>query len=293
MEARDYYPFGLRMPGRSVTAGTPAVEDYTGHELDSETGMHYAGARYYMGALGRWTSTDPLADDFPAWSPYNYAENNPLGLVDPDGQAACDIELCGQNGSSITIETDAVDVSVDVSSLPGTDFGGNHTLEGRDVVLAGLDVAGVVDPTGVADATAATMYAGSGDWGNALISAAGLAVGFGDLAKGGRIAGQVKKLTGAVGDAKKGARSLDEQAADLVELNGGRNRVTMRSPSRQYDVDLAGRSHGGVPTPHTKISERNLRAPNQPAYNTKSAEVTKTTQDELRMVRRYLESINP
>jgi len=47
--------------------GTPAVEDDTGHELDAKanssavpTGMHYAGARYYMSALGRWTSTDPI-----------------------------------------------------------------------------------------------------------------------------------------------------------------------------------------------------------------------------------------
>ena len=25
--------------------------------------MHYAGARYYMSALGRWNGPDPLADD--------------------------------------------------------------------------------------------------------------------------------------------------------------------------------------------------------------------------------------
>jgi hypothetical protein len=28
-ETRDYYPFGLRMPGRSTVEGTPAAEDYT------------------------------------------------------------------------------------------------------------------------------------------------------------------------------------------------------------------------------------------------------------------------
>ena len=36
VETRGYYPFGLRMPGRSVTPDTETEEDYTGHELDGE-----------------------------------------------------------------------------------------------------------------------------------------------------------------------------------------------------------------------------------------------------------------
>ncbi|WP_353562788.1 RHS repeat-associated core domain-containing protein [Longimonas sp.] len=42
------------MPGRTLAQGPRADEDYTGHELDAETGLHYAGARYYMSAIGRW-----------------------------------------------------------------------------------------------------------------------------------------------------------------------------------------------------------------------------------------------
>jgi RHS repeat-associated protein len=63
------------------------AEDDTGHELDDETGMHYAGARYYMSALGRWNGPDPLADDVPAWSPQAYSYNNPIGFMDPTGMA--------------------------------------------------------------------------------------------------------------------------------------------------------------------------------------------------------------
>ena len=33
-----------------------------------------------------WNSVDPLADDYPGWSPYNYALGNPMRLVDPDGR---------------------------------------------------------------------------------------------------------------------------------------------------------------------------------------------------------------
>ncbi len=81
----DYYPFGLQMPGRVYVSGTPTREGFTGHELDAETGMNYAGARYYMPALGRFSSTDPHAASYPGWSPYHYAANNPVSVTDPTG----------------------------------------------------------------------------------------------------------------------------------------------------------------------------------------------------------------
>jgi len=39
---------------------------------------------------GRWLSPDPLAEEFPEWSPYNYTLNNPIRYVDPDGRAPVD-----------------------------------------------------------------------------------------------------------------------------------------------------------------------------------------------------------
>ena len=86
-EAKDYYAWGLEMPGRVFTQGEPTEEGFTGHERDAETSMLYAGARYYLPALGRWTAVDPLADQFPSVSPYNYALNNPVSLLDPDGRS--------------------------------------------------------------------------------------------------------------------------------------------------------------------------------------------------------------
>lgn len=85
------------------------------------------------------------------------------------------------------------------------------------------------------------------------------------------------------------SKSLKDQASELVAKNGGKNRVTMRSPSQKVETDLSGKSHGGIETPHTKISERNVNAPNQPAYNTKSATVQPSTQQDIRTARRYLE----
>ncbi|MHB2149754.1 RHS repeat-associated core domain-containing protein [Calditrichota bacterium LG25] len=47
---------------------------------------YYFGARYYVPAIGRWWSMDPLADKYISLSPYNYVENNPINLFDPDGK---------------------------------------------------------------------------------------------------------------------------------------------------------------------------------------------------------------
>ena len=82
----DYYPFGLVMPNQSEVGAEKTKENYTGHELDEETGLVYAGARYYMPEVGRWTSVDPLAANYAAWSPYHYSYNNPNRFVDPDGR---------------------------------------------------------------------------------------------------------------------------------------------------------------------------------------------------------------
>jgi hypothetical protein len=51
-DATDSYAFGLRMPGRVLVNGTPTQEGYTGHELDAESDLNYAGARCWK--CRRW-----------------------------------------------------------------------------------------------------------------------------------------------------------------------------------------------------------------------------------------------
>jgi RHS repeat-associated protein len=85
----DYYPFGLEMPSRVWTVDPPR-ERYTGHEIEalgSNTTWYYAGARMYDPVVARWMTTDPLAEKFPGWSPYNYSLNNTINFLDPDGLA--------------------------------------------------------------------------------------------------------------------------------------------------------------------------------------------------------------
>ncbi len=42
-------------------------------------------ARHYNSDLSIWLSVDPMSDKYPGVSPYTYCANNPVRLVDPDG----------------------------------------------------------------------------------------------------------------------------------------------------------------------------------------------------------------
>lgn len=48
--------------------------------------LAFAG-RYYDPYSGRFLQIDPKAHNYPAWSPYTYALNNPLRFVDPSGDS--------------------------------------------------------------------------------------------------------------------------------------------------------------------------------------------------------------
>ncbi|MCT4294476.1 hypothetical protein HZP22_11585, partial [Elizabethkingia anophelis] len=89
IEENNYYPFGLKHQGynSSSLANNAYQYKYNGKELQ-ETGMYDYGARMYMPDLGRWGVIDPLTEKMTRYSPYNYAFNNPIRFIDPDGRAA-------------------------------------------------------------------------------------------------------------------------------------------------------------------------------------------------------------
>ncbi len=85
LQEHDYYPFGMRFSG---SLGGDNKYLFNGKELqDEELGgvnldWYDYGARFYDPALGRFICLDPIADQFPHVSPYNYAENSPIANID-------------------------------------------------------------------------------------------------------------------------------------------------------------------------------------------------------------------
>ena len=68
--------------GNIVAAEAQLRHEFTGYESEAESGLQYAGARYYLPELGVFTSHDP-AEQFA--SPYAYSGGDPLNGTDPDG----------------------------------------------------------------------------------------------------------------------------------------------------------------------------------------------------------------
>ena len=58
---------------------------FNSKELDPETGMHYYGARFHNPKLSIWLSVDKYSHKGPGLSPYIYSANNPIMLIDLDG----------------------------------------------------------------------------------------------------------------------------------------------------------------------------------------------------------------
>jgi len=59
---------------------------FSAKERDPETGLSYFGSRYYSSDLSIWLSVDPMSAKYPSLSPYTYCANNPVKLVDPNGE---------------------------------------------------------------------------------------------------------------------------------------------------------------------------------------------------------------
>ena len=84
LQELHYYPFGMLMEGIGTAKVTNNGYKYNGKELNEDLGLNWLdfNMRWYDPALGRFPGIDKLADTFNFVTPYNYAENEPVGHID-------------------------------------------------------------------------------------------------------------------------------------------------------------------------------------------------------------------
>ena len=93
----DYRPYGERV--RKQVESDKNTRWYTGHPEDKETGLTYAGARFYDSVTGRFLAVDPVGfvvRNIQSFNRYAYANNNPYKYVDPDGKYIIAIGTSGE-----------------------------------------------------------------------------------------------------------------------------------------------------------------------------------------------------
>ncbi|MGN8067809.1 DUF6443 domain-containing protein [Mucilaginibacter sp. 22184] len=103
VQTDDYLPFGMEI-SRTVNAAKNEYL-YNTKELQENIQLYDYGARFYDPVIARWTSVDPLAEKSRRWTPYNYAENDPIRNIDPDGMDV--VYGGGVNGGDLYTGTDA------------------------------------------------------------------------------------------------------------------------------------------------------------------------------------------
>ena len=74
----------------------------------------YSEATLRPEIVSRWFNPDPLSDEFPSWSPYNFTNDNPIFFIDPTGLAPETIYENIATGETVEVK-DGIDKTIQVS----------------------------------------------------------------------------------------------------------------------------------------------------------------------------------
>ncbi len=141
IEENNYYPFGLKHKGYNAIVNSNGnsvgnKRKFGGNELQDELGLEWYDitARNYDPALGRWMNLDPLAEEMTRHSPYNYAFDNPIYYIDPDGMKPVGAygEQLSESGAITWWSSDPNDWEV---RMTGGNKGSGNSGPGQDFVI--------------------------------------------------------------------------------------------------------------------------------------------------------------
>ena len=118
---------------------------FSAKERDSETGLSYFGSRYYSSDLSIWLSVDPMSDKYPSMSPYIYCANNPVKLVDPDGEEIVEDKPPGKISNFLTnLDRKVVGTAENRRFEGGGDGANQGTMTKQDVGVGVSVIATIV-----------------------------------------------------------------------------------------------------------------------------------------------------
>jgi RHS repeat-associated protein len=166
LEENHYYPYGLTHKGYNsnhkvfiedaggnitLTPVTPLLGDsykykFGGKEYQDEFDINSYdfGARNYDPALGRWMNMDPLAEFMRRHSPYNYAFNNPIYFIDPDGMSPIPMAVTSL-GQGIDGVQDITGFNVDTVDKNGKVLDSQHYNNSGDAHAAASKIQESID----------------------------------------------------------------------------------------------------------------------------------------------------
>ena len=158
VEENHYYPFGMLIEDLSTDIAKGQKYKYNGKELQTDLNYNVEdyGARHYDPVIARWMHVDPFAEKYRRWSPYNYAVDNPVRYIDPDGNGFLDV-IAGTLIGAIT------DIVPGTSSLrdnyePDNTADYNDALQATDATM-GVAGSAMVKGGGAATATGGVIVA--------------------------------------------------------------------------------------------------------------------------------------
>ena len=131
-QENHYDPWGLNLAGIEKAGKPDNKFQYNGKEKIEEFGLGWSDyhARQMDAQLGRWWAVDPKSEKFENFSPYHYAYDNPIGVVDIDGKE--NIVIVGAQNRNNT----------PISDRTNPDFGSDKTkIPKRHFLEAGLNEA--------------------------------------------------------------------------------------------------------------------------------------------------------
>jgi RHS repeat-associated protein len=140
----EYYPFG------ETSFGSYGKKRYRfcGKEKDEESGLYYYGARYYSPWTCRFISVDPKSLKYVHQSPFVYADNNPIGKIDHNGEGTGEGDGGGKPAATTPNQTATPNKPVlpqnlinklNDTTIPGTGKDSNFTYGKVEAIKKQID----------------------------------------------------------------------------------------------------------------------------------------------------------